>query len=944
MSNPKYNLSYIVSNNCSKCINEFNCNDFENRKEFIHNCIPLINMINSKINILNYNQTGYIYYDENNEKTYYLDKDFLLKVPTIVNFPQYTNIDLNYFLRMISYDLIINYEKKYKIPIYFMFVNNNNNSIFNLFVSGYKLLIDKDIEEKNKSIKYKNIITNHDKKLISSIMVIDNEEDKFISLSYKFNIFNVSLLCNKFFEIIELFLDYNDESEYESDNDYNYEHESDEEYYDSNDDEETNHYKGNYGNIVIKLKEIFKDFDLYTLYTTINNYKFPINNMAKKEYYKIFMEMTKPIEYINSDSEYKDEYDKITNVENKNISNEKIIKDRKKKIEEIFKDLANSIIVIKKIMSIIKKQILYFDKLFLMSILSYRMKEKTINGTWSFDVNYIREYFYCNKDSIRKYDNNLKEIYSIDKPIIYEYSVVTFKEITYGNCMESTILQFLKVLFYNVEKNKYDSEIIKKIIKPELRSTITETFEDIENEKTTNFDLEWVEFITELPKNNNLTYGDYDFIRKVEEVELNPTLYNLIIALKYLITDDTDDTDKNLDDNTFLNNLIKKINSEYYIELNIFPNKEIVNIFCYKKYIVELKHLTHANFQNSKLNKNSEKTNILQRLNHNENLNDYLFANIDLTYSDITTCIALDYINNDNLLYKKYLNLFSQNIISDSYKLLFYDDVKPKIDFNILLTNPNIFVYWDNEIWKLLIDNFNNYYHDRKKKKFNEIFWPKFAKKKIINYWNNDVWTYAVDVLSFEFKNFWTLSINKTSCCKWDSYIWKRVFAYTDTEDVIIDSYSWGCFSQWDNEVWQIIFETVKDKNFYISVFKNNKKIYLSWDSDTWNDFFINIGINDSTYDSVWNFVLEKYIYLSWNYEVWKSSFENLRNTLFWLNIDLNKINLSLKDVGIYKEILKNRNLIFDEICNKNKDNDDNKFYLKYIKYKNKYLMLKKKF
>ena len=72
----------------------------------------------------------------------------------------------------------------------------------------------------------------------------------------------------------------------------------------------------------------------------------------------------------------------------------------------------------------------------------------------------------------------------VEKPILYENSSVTYKNVPYGNCMESTILQFLKVLFFNPEKNDYDKELIKKIIKESEYIIISNIFDNIEKEKT----------------------------------------------------------------------------------------------------------------------------------------------------------------------------------------------------------------------------------------------------------------------------------------------------------------------------------------------------------------------------------------------------------------------------------------------------------------------------
>ena len=887
-------MSYnIDADGCKKCINDNDCEDFVNRKEFINKCIPLVNMLESKINILNFDQTNYIYYDENNTETYYLGKDFVLRKPTIITLPIYNYIRLNTILSMISQTLIIA-NSKITIPLYYMFTNTNN-SILNLFTCQCNLFIKKI----------------NDKKILNSILVMD--EDKFITLSYKFNIFNVSLLCNNFFDILPLLID---------DNVYDYDDDDDD------DDEKI------LNNIICKLKKIFEGFDLLNLYIIINNYKFKINNLSKKNDFKYFMEELKPKQYITQPNQeyivqprkkfykYKKDYDSITEIEKNDISNIKNIDD----IDNIYKYFANSIILIKKIFIEIKKYITNYDKLFLMSILSYRIKEKTINNTWSFDLNYILEYILCNKSQIildSEQTNKLTQIYSIDKPTLYDYSSVSYKDEIYGNCMESTILQFLKILFYDVNENKYSDDIISKLIKPDFFDFIKKIFDDISNEKTKQFDLNWVNFITELPKSNNLLYNNFDFIKENKQVEINPTLKNLIIALKYLITDSIN---KDTDEEVYLNEIFKKINPQYYVNIIVSPNKEIINIFSYKKYIMELKHRIHAYFQNSKLNKNSEQINILENYKgsyESGTIYTYLSNNTKISYSDIISMIALNYIYNNIPLYKKYLNLFSLNIISEAYKLLFHDNVIRNIDINIIFfKNNNIFVYWNDDIWKIAINKLND------PSEINIKFWNNIGEFLLFNYWSLDVWNEAIESL-IDFSLFWQKTINLISCCKWDNNIWSHVFVWAKSGETIFNAYKLGCYSKWDATNWNIAFQYCNLEEFYLDIFENNN--YLYWNADIWN-LFINEK-NDE--DNLWNIILDKKVYLVWNCEIWNNANENLNNIVFWEKIDLNQIMLIINDKIIFDEIKKTKFYFLDELCR------NNEYYVKYLKYKNKYLKFK---
>lgn len=90
---------------------------------------------------------------------------------------------------MLTYQLKIFYNKnEITIPIYYMFVNKNNN-IFNIFINFY--IFNNPTYKKNNLLSF-------------NFNIKDN--NKYISLTYKFDIFNISLFCNKFFDVIPLFI------------------------------------------------------------------------------------------------------------------------------------------------------------------------------------------------------------------------------------------------------------------------------------------------------------------------------------------------------------------------------------------------------------------------------------------------------------------------------------------------------------------------------------------------------------------------------------------------------------------------------------------------------------------------------------------------------------------------------------------------------------------
>ena len=661
-------ISHINNDICNKCIITKDCNDIS-RIRFINNCIPFYNLNTSKINILNYNLSAYIYYDINNTDTYYLDKNFYLNKIEYIKLVNYNKIDL---LNKIHYTTFND------IPIYFLF--SDYNIIFNIFMYQYNiynneqiLKIEKNnnkiqqieinnknnptikllheqlntiinnikLLERNKKNKLdntdkneifslatqkKDLVTEIDKynfdiiklkeenvliqntidvntKIINNIFRLDSNNN-FISISYRFNIFNISLLCEKYKDIMELI--YNNDIEYS----------------------------------INTIKEIFNDFNLSNIFYLINKYKTSLQGKKiNKEFYnnKIF----------NTDSNDKNIKD-IIKQENTmmtiddNISN------------DIYKILICEIVLIKKILMEINKRISDFSDLFFMAILSYRFKNVLLNSTWGFNKHYVYNLINDNSrlinitsyDEKKQYYERCIKFLNNDKPIIYENDKVTYKNCTYGNCMENVILQFLKVIFWDNEMEIYNDNIIKKIIKPEYISVILDFFANINNEKSTNYIYNWVAFITELP---NETLFNYDFIDKNTNTEMNATFNNLIIALRLLMNIETTDEipvdkKKNVNNNIkFIEYLIKSINEKYTIIVIIDNNNDVLKLNTYKLYNIELIHKSHARF----VEINSP--NILKNLKYIQNIDfDTLYnqpINKIIKVSNLNAYIYLNFAN-----------------------------------------------------------------------------------------------------------------------------------------------------------------------------------------------------------------------------------------------------------------------------------------------------------
>ena len=716
--------------NCNKCIHypDELCY-FTTRNNFIKKCLPFNNFDESKINILNFDKTSYIYYNENNRLTYYLDKKFMLhkcksqipfeninllsdgilsdknkmiiaqqkeeekienrekieesreeteeesreeteeekqryikkkgnkknendndilfsifyidKTPIhglnlFCNYTHVFNIFSSYFfaqikagkkdilkkkhqLKLLEIDNITinkeiqtfetkyaNYENANKN--FYKMINENNNTIkkneklqeqikdneiknkidehnlqlqndnknYTIQISKnrtymkeqqfhinnndeykyYKELIDKNLKQKQKLDKD---IDKINKELIKFTTSINNilqfdSNTNFIKLSYKFNIFNVSLLCEKYVDIMKIICNFEE----------------------------------------IKLEniiEIFKEFSLINLYYLIK-YKKKIKQVYKDDQFMDFMNSKFKTNNITDDNKNKDIYNDIINIENSmnNITEISITK--------IYEELHLQLIFIQSILSQITRIIPDYHKLFLMAIIAYRNNNNLINNTWGFlNKKYIINFIINNINTLEVRDDIRKSLiiyYKPELPILYDNDTVTYKNVNYGNCMENTIFQFLKVLFWNKKINNYDFNKIQEIINDDNYNFINNLFININNEKTLQFINEWVEFITELPKINNNIYGNYDFDNKTLQIEINPLLDNLIIALKYLIKWDYD----NVDNNTFMSKLISRININYKVNIK-YENKidKIELIFDQKEYIIKLNLEKHASFE-----------------------------------------------------------------------------------------------------------------------------------------------------------------------------------------------------------------------------------------------------------------------------------------------------------------------------------------------------------
>ena len=1048
-------ISHIDNTNCNICLKSNKC-IHKTRKQFISRCLPFNNFDETKKNILNFDKTSYIYFYKKNIATYYLKKDFSIKLikPSAsyikLAAPLFENINIlseDILLRKFNIDDI-------EIPGYYLFCNYTH--IFNIFTTYYKLFFNNIQENIKSNIKLKlhnleeqlkNIIQQHKdinkllykskeykdldgkigkiqqklklstdtfdliqlqkelkdlqdeltsllntpkytkgikaledlnikkldlikkiynikeqttlEKTINNIFQI-NDDNNFIKLSYMFNIFNISLLCENYFSIIKLL------------------------------------YKN-----IIEIEDIiniFKDFNLVNIYYLVNYYK---TQIQKKNIEHEFMDLSvKNTNNLNKS----DIYNTIIDIEHQMSNITKI------NIDNIYKELHIQLIYIQLILNEIEQYIPNYKKLFLMAIISYRNYNNLINSTWGYlNKKYIKDFIVNNttityrKESKESKESNesitLKKYYKTELPILYENDTVTYKNVNYGNCMENTILQFLKVLFWNRNNNNYDFNKIKEIINDEHEIFIKSQFKNISNEKTLKFINKWTKFITELPNNN---FGNYNFLRPQYKVEINPTLDNLIIALKYLIKWKNNNEQNNT---KFMTELITKINKDYKINItstNISDKLEL--IFNEKVYIINLKHNAHASFEGT----NDEILDILNLPKYDNAQNTKLNESF-VSFSNLNAYIIYSYFSKKNELFETYINKIDKREktqLIDKFIVKFTKNIQVMNDLinyyqNILEPENNdkicgiiidniisgSFTYNKNKIDELLLNNnimfilnFNNakkILHYIKSNKIDSTFYMQHLYEyKVLQKFSDQNWctiiinhiNYYIDIII----KYPTL-LNNCGSLVWISIFYtfnktndlslkSKIEQVIRTKYIFLGSNINTIIQLIINNIleieWETIFKSIKIdldlapnntiNDFFIYILQNinNGKLYNLWiNTETWNNYLLlinymlykNTNYNRKNYNDV-NTSLQLSLYLDKIFTIqdiiW-DKLDYLLRILIKYDIFDNYYDLILTNNihnkfsnDIYTSLLVHQHKIFDVLIKRNQLSNNLCYYL----------------
>jgi hypothetical protein len=454
------------------------------RKDFLDTVVLLFNIQKSSSNIKD-TEGRYIHFIPDAKDTYKLTPELMLGkeeddklTPELIlekeedetkkyNPKQNYN---NFFNKYIKID-------DHKIPYIYLFINQQE--IFNFIIMSFSC---------------SSLYCENNENIFKTIFNFSPEDLSFIGMSYRFNIFNVSLFTNTFFKIVKFILD-------------------------NILFEESKQKKKLISSIISFLKGIYENkntiinlYDLISyiksLYTIKNIFKTDCDNFKLSDTI-LFTEMTP--------SQEEQCWNIIKNKENINKEAE-TEEEEKKEYDKIIFILANQILLIIKILYIIQKLFNNNEiaKVFLFAILSYRLTNRYIFSTWAFSPKFIYDYFSknisnelepdelkLNELELNKDNKDNKKPYFINTytPLnIVDYTRVSYKGTTFTNCVENAFLQFIKVIFWDDENGKYDENKINIKIREEYKETLSKILQESKNNNETSesFSNEWITFLYSL--------------------------------------------------------------------------------------------------------------------------------------------------------------------------------------------------------------------------------------------------------------------------------------------------------------------------------------------------------------------------------------------------------------------------------------------------------------
>jgi ankyrin repeat protein len=444
-------------------------------------------------------------------------------------------------------------------------------------------------------------------------------------------------------------------------------------------------------------EEIIKE--LNNIFTITNEEgKYQLNNIYDLyTYYSI---------YIKARNEDKSKIDNSTIYGEVDIQQNKVLntreklnfeKDIKSLNQQYIDDIVKEILELKEFLNLLKRntEIPDFDKMFLMSFFYYRLQKKELLG--GFPINLQQQ---LDSLIIEQSNNNVDNIYNQKKPLLYEYSMTNYGGETYGNCMENTILQFIKILLWNPDTMKYEE---KPIINDKIKEYINKVYiieQGINQKNQINID-KWTSLITPIP--------GLEYFRK--DKELNTTLSNFNRVLEYIFG-------KNIENIKDLNTNIKEIIVEKknkYADINIEGSDEKIQLYE-----------GHARFVSGAFEIpyfNNVKTDLIYKYSSNDSTINKLLEikdkKIIAKYASSKRYLinrqwenALVYMDSYRMSSNELDELFKYIVINSSKIYLYFTDIEEEILLKVLdknirdLKNSSLLHYfiYNIEIVKELID------------------------------------------------------------------------------------------------------------------------------------------------------------------------------------------------------------------------------------------------
>ena len=853
----------------------------KSRIDMINTCIPLYSTFFFDGNIVDKSETFFIHYKSESSKTYKLLDSLLLEElnepVSISNSETYNKIDIiKYFQKSVT---------KRNIPCMYFFLNHDD--VFNVSLSSSNKIYD-DIFRTTNGI--------------------------FIGFSVSFNIFNLSLFTYTFFDILDLF---------------------DECFTSLNDGSkkiDTKFVTNKLMNIYNNKETLCKLYDL-SLYKkeilTMTNKNNNRETFLNKKFGCVEQSIDESIEI----NQYKKE-SLIVEYENHVYDNDNYDDKYKsiiQKLTQTFINIATELYTFSNMLNIPD-----YKYMFLLTIFSYRLNNKYITGGWCFSIKKTLNQLdsYVNNDDLSESKQEYIKYFipSTNFPVIYEYVMVTYKNKTYGNCMENVIFQFMKLLFFDTAKANFKLDKFKNMIKQKYYQKLSDIFSNIKNERESNFVKEWVEFIMFEDKNVG-----YDLIQK--DVELNPTINNLFIVLREIFVLQKNYTDDDIDE--FFDDLLNIIDASSIISKSNDEDKLILTFSENQTFTIILLHKQHAFFKEAVYTKSNNSLNIINHIgekNNVQNMYDDVIKNKYYT-SSLNQWILLQFvfsdilnITNAQIKYIQYITNKNNNeikLLFDSLTSDSMDQIREKILIKLVKSTyffPMIWKYVFNyvyidvfmehigiydkylDMWNMTNDNNNTVWHLAVRYIISNTFWEHImTKEKYLDTWNmandnnNTVWHLAVQhiksntfweqiVTKEKYLDTWNMANNNTMWHLAVRHIKSNTFwAHIMTKEKYLDTWNMINNNNNNNTVWHLAVQHIKSNTFWEQIVTKEK--YL----DTWN--IINIHKNNVWHfavkqlksDIIWEQIMTKEKYLNtWNRinsdknNVWNLAVQNITSVKFW--------------------------------------------------------------